>query len=136
MSLDRSGREEAGMDREPQVAFVHDALPFQGGAERVLAAALEAFPQAPVYTLVYREEAFHESLLACHALHTSFLGRLPGARRRHRAFFPLLPLAIELLDLRGYDVIVSFSYAVAHGARVQPGQLHISYTHTPLRYAW
>ena len=124
------------MDREPQVAFVHDALPFQGGAERVLAAALEAFPQAPVYTLVYREEAFHESLLARHTIRTSFIDRLPGARRRHRAFFPLMPLAVGRLDLRGYDVVVSFSYAVAHGARTRPGQLHISYTHTPLRYAW
>jgi glycosyltransferase involved in cell wall biosynthesis len=123
-------------DAEPRVAFVQDALPFRGGAEKVLEAALEAFPAAALYTLIYEAPAFRGSPIGARAVHTSFLDRLPGARRHHRAFLPLMPLAVERLDLAGFDVIVSFSYAVAHAARPRPGQLHLSYVHTPLRYAW
>jgi glycosyltransferase involved in cell wall biosynthesis len=128
-----TGREE---NREPRVAFVQDALPVRGGAEKVLEAALEAFPQAELFTSVYREEAFRGSPIGTRQVHTSFLDRLPGAHAHHRAFLPLMPLAIERLDLRGFDVVVSFSYAVAHWLRPRPGQLHVSYVHTPLRYAW
>jgi glycosyltransferase involved in cell wall biosynthesis len=124
------------MTDEIKIAFVQDALPFQGGAEKVLEAALEAFPSAPIYTLVYREAAFRGSAIAQHVIHPSFLNRLPGAQTHHRAFLPLMPLAIEQFDLRAYDVIVSFSYAVAHGVLPRPDQLHISYVHTPMRYAW
>jgi glycosyltransferase involved in cell wall biosynthesis len=124
------------MTADLKIAFVQDALPFQGGAEKVLEAALEAFPSAPIYTLIYRPAAFHGSPIADHPVHASFLNRLPGAQRHHRAFLPLMPLAIEQFDLRAYDVIVSFSYAVAHGVLPRPDQLHISYIHTPMRYAW
>ncbi len=123
-------------DCEPRVAFVQDALPVRGGAEKVLEAALEAFPGAELFTLVYREEAFRGSPIGARQVHTSFLDRLPGAHSHHRALLPLMPLAVERLDLAGFDVIVSFSYAVAHWARPRPGQLHVSYVHTPLRYAW
>ncbi len=124
------------MDRNLKIAFVQDALPFWGGAEKVLAAALEVFPQAEVYTLVYQEADFRGSIIARRPVHTSFIDRLPAARRHHRAFLPFMPFAIEHFDLRGYDILVSFSYAVAHGIIPLPGQLHISYMHTPLRYAW
>jgi len=124
------------MVREPRIAFVQDTLPFPGGAEKVLEAALEAFPGAQVYTLVYNREAFRGSALSSYEIHTSFIDRLPGAHRYHRTYLPLMPLAIEKLDLRGYDIIVSFSYATAHGITVRPGQLHICYMYTPLRYAW
>ncbi len=124
------------MDPNLKIAFVHDALPFWGGAEKVLAAALEVFPQAELYTLVYQAASFRDSIIARRPVHTSFIDRLPAARSHHRAFLPLMPLAIERLDLHAYDILVSFSYAVAHGVRPLPGQLHISYMHTPLRYAW
>jgi glycosyltransferase involved in cell wall biosynthesis len=123
-------------DREPRVAFVQDALPVRGGAEKVLEAALEAFPAAELYTLIYREEAFHGSPIGARRVHTSFLDRLPGAHAHHRSFLPLMPLALDRLDLAGFDVLVSFSYALAHWVRPRPGQLHVSYVHTPLRYAW
>ncbi len=124
------------MEQNLKVAFVQDALPFWGGAENVLAAALEVIPQAEVYALVYRDENFSNSIIARRPVHTSFIDRLPAARSHHRAFLPLMPLAIERFDLHDYDILVSFSYAVAHGILPRPGQLHISYMHTPLRYAW
>ena len=124
------------MNSRPKIAFVQDALPFQGGAEKVLEAALEAFPEAPIYTLIYRKEAFKGSPIAEREIHTSLIDKLPAAQAHHRAFLPLMPLAIEQFDLRGYDILLSFSYAVAHGIRPRPDQFHISYVYTPMRYAW
>lgn len=124
------------MNLEYKIAFVQDALPFLGGAERVLAAALEIFPEAPVYTLVYNREAFRGTVLDGHPVIPSFIDRLPGAHRRHRLYLPLMPFALERLDLDSFDVVLAFSYAVAHAAPTRPDQLHLSYIHTPLRYAW
>ena len=119
-----------------RIAIVVDALAVMGGAERVLDTALEVVPQADIYTLVYRPEPFRETRLANHAIHTSFVDRLPGAGSHYRSYLPLLPLAIEQFDLHSYELVFSLSYAVAHGILPRPGQSHISYTHTPLRQAW
>ncbi|MGE5224187.1 MAG: glycosyltransferase [Omnitrophica WOR_2 bacterium] len=124
------------MTGELKIAFVQDSLPFQGGAEKVLAAALEIYPQAPVYTLVYNREAFQGTCFAQRRIQASFIDRLPGAHKQHRLYLPLMPLALERFDLGSYDVVLSFSYAVAHAAPTHPGQLHLSYIHTPMRYAW
>ncbi len=119
-----------------KVAFVQDALAFQGGAEKVLAAALQIFPHAPIFTLVYNPEVFRGTIFENHPIFPSFLDRFPGAHRCHRAYLPLMPFALQQLDLSGFDVVITFSYAVAHAAPTRPGQLHISYIHTPMRYAW
>ncbi len=124
------------MSRFPRVAFVQDALPFYGGAERLLEAALEAFPDAPIFTLIYNPEAFKERRIGQGKVIPSFIDRLPASHKKHRSYIPLYPLAIEQFDLSAYDVIVSFSYAVAHGVLPQPDQLHLSFIYTPLRYAW
>ena len=124
------------MTGTPRLAFVHDWLTTWGGAEQVLAAALEVYPEAPVYTLIYRPEVFRNSVIGRHEIRTSFLDRMPFARSRHRAYLPLMPLAVEQFDLREFDVIVSISHAVAHGVLPQPGQLHINYICIPIRYAW
>lgn len=118
------------------IALVQDALPFLGGAERVLETVAELFPSASVYTLVYEPRAFVGTGLGERRIHTSFIDRLPGAHRNHRAFLPLFPLAIERFDLTAYDIILSAHYAVAHGVLARPDQLHISYTYTPLRQVW
>jgi glycosyltransferase involved in cell wall biosynthesis len=118
------------------IALVQDALPCLGGAERVLETVAELFPAASVYTLVYEPRAFVGTGLGERRIHTSFIDRLPGAHRNHRAFLPLFPLAIERFDLTAYDIILSSHYAVAHGVLARPDQLHISYTYTPLRHAW
>lgn len=124
------------MSHSPKIAFVQDALPHPGGAERVLAAAWEIYPEAPLYTLLYRKEAFENTPLAEKTLIPSFINRLPFVTTHYRSYLPLMPLAMERFDLREFDIILSFSYAVAHGILPRPNQLHISYTYTPLRYAW
>ena len=121
---------------EPRVAFIQDALPFWGGAESTLGAALELFPRAPVYTLIYNPMAFENTTISHRKIYTSFINRLPAARTKYRNYLPLFPLAIEQFDLREFDILFSFNYAVANGVLPRPEQYHISYTHAPLRYAW
>ena len=120
----------------PKIAVVFDALAAYSGAERVLEAVLELYPAAPVFSLVYNPPAFTGTSIANHKVYTSCIQHLPGSLIYYRNYLPLLPLAIEQFDLRGYDIVLSFSYAVAHGVLCRPDQLHISYTFAPLRYAW
>jgi glycosyltransferase involved in cell wall biosynthesis len=115
---------------------VIDALPALGGAEKVLFTALEAYPQADVFTLIYNKPLFKGSTLASRSIRTSYLNELPLAHKYHRLFLPLMTRAVESFDLREYDVIVSFNYAVAHGVSNHNGVIHLSYTYTPMRYAW
>ncbi len=124
------------MPESPRIALVIDALASFTGAERVLATVLEMYPDAPIYTLAYHAAAFEGRPIASHDVRTSWIQRLPWGSTRYRSYLPLLPLAVESLDLRGYDIVLSFSYAVAHGVVCRPDQLHISYTFAPLRYAW
>jgi glycosyltransferase involved in cell wall biosynthesis len=124
------------MSSKPRIAFVVDALPAMGGGEKTLFAALELFPQADIFTLVYNTSAFKNTPIAEKGIITSYLDKLPFAQTHHRFLLPLMPSAIEQFDLCKYDIVVSFSYAVAHGVRVNNGTRHISYTYTPMRYAW
>jgi glycosyltransferase involved in cell wall biosynthesis len=124
------------MSSKPRIAFVVDALPAMGGGEKTLFAALELFPHADIFTLIYNKNAFVHTLIANKVVITSYLDKLPLAQMHHRFLLPLMPSAIERFDLCRYDIIVSFSYAVAHGVRVNNGARHLSYTYTPMRYAW
>jgi glycosyltransferase involved in cell wall biosynthesis len=124
------------MQLNSKIAFVIDALPAIGGAEKVLMAALELFPGAPVYTLLFNREKFAYTPIACRDVTTSFIQRLPFAPTQYRKYLPVMPLAMQQFDLCAYETIVSFSYAVAHGVKVHPGQTLLSYTFTPMRYAW
>ena len=124
------------MSSKPRIAFVLDALPAIGGGEKTLFAALEAFPQADIFTLIYNKKEFAESPIAHKKIITSYLDALPFAQSRHRLFLPLMPAAIERFDLCQYDTVVAFSYAVAHGVRLKNGTRHLSYMYTPMRYAW
>ncbi len=119
-----------------QVAIIHDALAVKGGAEKVLEAVCELFPNAPIYTLVYDEHLFKSSEIAKHPIHTSFIQKFPFSKSLYRNFLPLLPLAIENFNLNQYALVISLSYAVAHGVLTHPNQLHINYCFTPLRHAW
>src|SRR3712207_2705143 len=67
---------------------------------------------------------------------TSFIQSLPGATKRHQSYLPLMPIAVEQFDLRPYDLVLSSSHSVAKGVLTRADQLHVSYTHTPVRYAW
>jgi glycosyltransferase involved in cell wall biosynthesis len=119
-----------------RVAIVHDYLTHMGGGERVLAALADAFPDAPIFTLVYDKGSvqfpFDER-----RIRTSFLQRFPGAKRSHR-YLPLalMPLAVEQFDLSSFDVILSNTHSFGKGVVVPPGTMHISYCMTPIRYAW
>jgi len=124
------------MKSDQRIAFVIDALPSLGGGERVLFTALEVFPNADLFTLVYNKSAFKATPIANRKIKTSFIDRIPFAHTHHRMFLPLMPFAIERFNLRDYDTIVSFSYAVAHGVQNYNGARHVSYTYTPMRYAW
>jgi glycosyltransferase involved in cell wall biosynthesis len=119
-----------------RVAIVHDWLYTIGGAERVLEGMLRCFPAAELFCLFDFLPEADRARVGYATSRTSFLQRLPFVRRHHRIFLPLMPLAIEQLDLRGYDVVISSSYAVAKGVLTGPDQLHISYVHSPMRYAW
>ena len=116
--------------------MIADTLAILGGAERVLEAIVEMLPDAEVYALVYRPSLFTGSKIAERRIHTSFIDRLPFAHGKYRNYLPLMPIAVEQFDLRAYDLVLSSSYAVAHGVLTRPDQLHISYTHTPMRQAW
>lgn len=124
------------MKSDPRMAFVLDALPAVGGGEKTLFAALEAFPQADLFTLIYNRPAFANTPLANKNIFTSFLDRIPLAQTHHRFFLPFMPAAVERFDLYQYDIVVAFSYAVAHGTRVKDGARHLCYMYTPMRYAW
>lgn len=118
-----------------RVALVHDWLTGYRGGERVLAALCALYPQAEIFTLVHVPGSCGEAIES-RRIHTSFLQRLPFARTRYRSYLPLFPRAVESLDLSGFELVISTSHAVAKGARPAPGALHVSYVHTPMRYAW
>lgn len=119
-----------------RVAIVHDWLVVNGGAEKVLHALVKAFPQAELFTTVNFMPREAAPWLTSHPIHTSFLQRLPWARRYYRHYLPMMPYAIEQFDLRSFDLVISSSHAVAKGVHTHPDQTHICYCHTPMRYAW
>ena len=118
-----------------RIALVHDYLVQYGGAERVLECFSELFPYAPIYTLVYDPKAMH-GVFANKDIRTSRLQKMRLARKYHRFFPPLMPLAAEEFDFSPYDVVLSDSASFAKGILTRPETLHISYVHTPMRYAW
>ena len=119
-----------------RVAIVHDWFVTYAGSERVAEQLLALFPHADVFSLLDFMPQADRRFLAGRKVTTSFLQRLPLARRKYANYLPLMPLAIEQLDLSGYDLVISSSHCVAKGVLTGPDQLHISYLHTPMRYAW
>jgi glycosyltransferase involved in cell wall biosynthesis len=118
-----------------KAALVHDWLTGQRGGEKVLEVLAEIFPQAPIYTL-FHFKGCQAEIIESRAIRTSFLQGLPFLEKRYRHYLPLFPLAVELFDLGGFDLVVSSSHCVAKGAIPAPDALHVSYIHSPVRYAW
>ncbi len=116
------------------IALVTDWLTNIGGAEKVLRAVSDIFPQAPIFTTVVNRGNIGE--LADRDIRTSVLQRIPVLNKKHQFLLPLLPKAIESLDLGGYDLVISFSSSVAKSVITTPEQMHICYIHSPMRYAW
>ncbi len=119
-----------------RVAVVHDWLYTIGGAEQVLREILQCYPTADVFTLVDLLKPDDRNKLGFAKSHTSFLQNMPMLGKHHRKYLPLMPIAIEQFDLSGYDLVISSSCAVAKGVLTGPDQLHVSYVHSPMRYAW
>jgi glycosyltransferase involved in cell wall biosynthesis len=118
-----------------RVALVHDWLTGMRGGEKCLEVFCELYPEAPVFTLVHRRGTV-SAQIEKHPIKTSFLQHAPLGRTRYQRYLPLFPVAIERFDLRGFDLVLSSSHAVAKGVVVHPGTRHVSYCHTPMRYVW
>ena len=119
-----------------KVAIVQEWLVTVGGSDKVVKAILDVFPDADIYTLVAKKEVCDELGIPWEKVHTSFIQKMPLGTKKHRAYLPLFPFAIEQFDLRGYDVIISSSHCVAKGILTKADQLHICYCHSPIRYCW
>lgn len=119
-----------------KIALVQDWLTELGGAEKVFTAIYEMFPHADIYTLAYNENALNKMSIPVEKVTASFIQRLPFAKTKYRNYLPFFSKAIESFDLSKYDLIITSSYAVAKGVLTHAGQLHISYCHSPVRYAW
>lgn len=119
------------------VAIVHEWFSKLAGSEKVVEQLCHLFPQADLYAIYADPEVVKNTpYLRERGIKTTFVQKLPLVARYYRSYLPLMPLAVEQLDLRGYDLVISSSHAVSKGVLTGPNQLHISYVHTPIRYAW
>jgi glycosyltransferase involved in cell wall biosynthesis len=119
-----------------RIALVCDGFTSFGGADRVVETLLQLYPSADLFALVDFVPQLARAGLGGRSVRTTFLQRLPFARRRFRAYLPLYPLAVESIDLRGYDLVISAQFAAAHGVITHPFQPHIAHISSPMRYAW
>ncbi len=119
-----------------RIALIHDWFAVYTGSERVVEQILQLYPQADLFSLVDFLPPGERAFLQDKPVQTSFIQRLPGARKSFRSYLALMPLAIEQFDLARYDLVISSSHAFAKGVLTGPDQLHLTYIHTPIRYAW
>lgn len=118
-----------------RIALVHDWLTGYRGGERVLEHLARRFPDAELYTLFHAPGSVPAAIERL-AIETSPLDRLPFARRHYRKLLPLHPWAVRQLELKGHDLVLSTSHAVAKSVRVPRGTPHLTYCFTPMRYVW
>jgi glycosyltransferase involved in cell wall biosynthesis len=117
--------------------IIHDWLDQYAGSERCVESFTNLYPDADIFTLVdFLNDKDREIILNGKESNRSFIQKMPFAKRHHRNYLPLFPLAIEQFDLTDYDLVLSSSHAFAKGVLTHSNQLHISYVHTPIRYAW
>ncbi|OSN11953.1 glycosyl transferase family 1 [Lonsdalea iberica] len=119
-----------------KVGIVTDWLVTYAGAEKVLKEMLAVYPKAELYSVIDFFDEKSRELIANKKATTTFIQKFPKAKKSYQKYLPFMPLAIEQLDVSGYDVVLSSSHAVAKGVITGPDQLHISYVHSPMRYAW
>lgn len=119
-----------------KVAIIHDWLVTYAGAEKVLEQILEVYPEADIFSVVEHLNEEQKAFIKYKNVTTTFIQKLPLSKKKYRTYLPLMPIAIEQLDLSKYDLIISSSHAVAKGVITGPDQIHVSYVHSPIRYAW
>ncbi|WP_027245291.1 glycosyltransferase [Leisingera daeponensis] len=118
-----------------KVAIVHYWLVGMRGGEKVLEALLDLYPDAVIVTHVY-DPAQVSDRVRRHEVRETFIGRLPGAKKHYQKYLPLMPLALELMDMQEFDLVISSESGPAKGVIVRPDAVHISYCHSPMRYIW
>ncbi|WP_195606021.1 glycosyltransferase family 4 protein [Klebsiella oxytoca] len=118
------------------VGIIGDWFVTFAGSEKVVAEFIEIYPDATIYSVVDFLSEDDKKKFKNKKINTTFIQKLPRAQRKYQQYLPLMPLAIEQLDVSAHDVILSSSHAVAKGVLTGPDQLHISYVHSPIRYAW
>lgn len=119
-----------------KIAVVCDWLVTYAGAEKVLEQILNVYPEADLFALVDFLDEDKRDFIKHKKVTTSFIQHLPKAKTKYRTYLPLMPLAVEQFDLSDYDLVISSSHCVAKGVLTGPNQMHISYVHSPIRYAW
>lgn len=124
------------MTSSPKISFTHEWLTDWGGSEDVVRLMLDCFPGSDLFAIINFLSAQNRSRLNVQDIQTTFLQRAPFVEKHFWNYLPLMPLAVESLDLRQADVIISSSHAFAKGVLTTAEQLHISYVHSPMRYAW
>ncbi len=118
-----------------RVVLCHDWLTGMRGGERVLEILCQAFPEAPIFTLIHHRAAVSETINR-HPIHTSWLQQVPGIQKHYRHLLPLFPSAIQSFNVPEADLLISTSHCVAKSLRARPGTPHLCYCFTPMRYAW
>lgn len=119
-----------------KIAIVHEWLVDYAGSERVLEELISMFPDADLFSVVDFLSDSQRGFLLGKKAKTSFIQKLPFSKAKFRHYLPLMPIAVEQFDLSNYDLVISSSHAVAKGVITGPNQMHISYVHSPMRYAW
>ncbi len=119
----------------PRVAIVHYWLVGMRGGEKVVEELCRIYPDADIFTHVAIPEKLSETICR-HKIFESFIARLPGGRKYYQKYLPLMPWALEALDLTGYDIVISSESGPAKGVITDPDALHVCYVHSPMRYIW
>lgn len=119
-----------------KVAIIQEWLTTMGGSEKVVQAIAEIYPQADIFSLVADSKLVNELGFGNRKITTSIIQKMPFGLKKYKTYLPLFPFAIEQFDLREYDLIISSSHAVTKGVLTNNEQLHITYCHSPIRYAW
>lgn len=119
-----------------KIAVVCDWLVTYAGAEKVLEQILNIYPEADLFAVVDFIPRGQRGFIQNKRVTTTFIQNLPRAQKKYRNYLPFMPIAVEQLDLSAYDLVISSSHCVAKGVITGPNQLHISYVHSPIRYAW
>lgn len=118
-----------------RVAIIHYWLVGMRGGEKVLEALCRMYPCADIFTHVYDASAVSD-VIKQHRIHTTFINRLPGAKKLYKKYLPLMPMALEQMDLNEYDLVISSESGPSKGIIPSPAALHVCYCHSPMRYIW
>ncbi|ELI8802184.1 glycosyltransferase family 4 protein [Klebsiella michiganensis] len=124
------------MMRDMNIGIVADWLVTYAGSEKVIKEFIEVYPECDLYSIVDFLSDKDRSLFKGKRATTSFIQKLPSSKSKYHKYLPLMPLAIEQLDVSKHNIVLSSCHAVSKGVITGPDQLHICYVHSPIRYAW